>query len=59
MIIFLSARSMVEDRIKGLKLGGDDYIIKPFSSEELLLRIENIFKRVTLSNKVNSPVSDL
>jgi two-component system, OmpR family, response regulator len=45
-IIFLTARAQKEDRIAGFKLGGDDYITKPFSIEELLLRIESIFKRV-------------
>jgi DNA-binding response OmpR family regulator len=52
-IIFLTAKSMSEDRIRGLKLGGDDYITKPFSSEELFLRIENIFKRS--QNYFNKP----
>lgn len=45
-IIFLTARSMKDDRIKGLKLGADDYITKPFSTEELKLRIEAILRRV-------------
>ena len=45
-IIFLTAKSMKEDRIQGFKLGADDYITKPFSIEEFLLRIETILKRV-------------
>lgn len=44
-IIFLTAKSMTEDKIKGFRSGGDDYITKPFSTEELLLRIEAILKR--------------
>ena len=44
-IIFLTARSMKEDVLKGFKLGADDYITKPFNSEELLLRIQAILKR--------------
>lgn len=44
-IIFLSAKSMVEDKIEGLKTGADDYITKPFSNEEILLRIEAVLKR--------------
>ena len=44
-ILFLSARSMKNDRIEGLSLGGDDYITKPFSIEELVLKIEIFLKR--------------
>lgn len=44
-IIFLTARSMTEDKITGLSLGGDDYITKPFSMEELLLKIKIFLKR--------------
>lgn len=44
-IIFLTAKSSTEDRITGLKAGGDDYITKPFSNEELFLRIEAILRR--------------
>lgn len=44
-IIFLTAKAMKEDVLKGLKIGADDYITKPFNSEELLLRIQAILKR--------------
>ena len=44
-IIFLTARSMTEDKITGLTIGGDDYIPKPFSIEELLLKIKIFLKR--------------
>jgi DNA-binding response OmpR family regulator len=44
-IVFLTAKSMEEDRIKGFKAGGDDYITKPFSMEEFVLRIEAVLKR--------------
>jgi DNA-binding response OmpR family regulator len=44
-ILFLTAKSLKEDKIAGFKAGGDDYIIKPFSIEELLLRIEVFLKR--------------
>jgi DNA-binding response OmpR family regulator len=44
-IIFLTAKSMKEDTIAGFKSGGDDYITKPFSMEELLLRIKAILRR--------------
>lgn len=44
-IIFLTARSMTEDKIMGLTIGGDDYITKPFNMEELLLKIRVFLKR--------------
>ena len=49
-IIFLTAKSMKEDRISGFKSGCDDYITKPFSSEELSLRIKAILKRCEVPN---------
>ncbi len=45
-IIFLTAKSMAEDTLKGFSLGGDDYITKPFSMEELVVRVQAILKRV-------------
>jgi DNA-binding response OmpR family regulator len=45
-IVFLTAKNQKDDRIRGFKLGGDDYITKPFSLEELLLRVEAVLKRV-------------
>lgn len=48
-ILFLSAKSLKEDKIKGLKLGADDYITKPFSIEELILKIEVFLRRSKVS----------
>jgi DNA-binding response OmpR family regulator len=48
-IIFLTAKTMKEDKIRGFKTGGDDYITKPFSTEELSLRIEAILRRTRFS----------
>lgn len=53
--IFLTAKSMKEDTLEGLRLGADDYITKPFSMEELLLRIKAILKRVYPKNQEPQP----
>jgi DNA-binding response OmpR family regulator len=50
--LFLTARKTKEDRIKGLKLGADDYIVKPFEAEELILRIKNIMARAAQQQTV-------
>ncbi len=51
-ILFLTARALQEDKIKGLQLGADDYVTKPFSIQELMLRIEVFLRRTTKVNAV-------
>lgn len=51
-VIFLTAKSSVDDRVNGLKLGADDYIIKPFEVIELLARIEAVLRRYNLSQSI-------
>ena len=52
-LIFLTAKSFKQDFIKGFKIGADDYLIKPFDSEILLLKIKSILKRKLSSSKNN------
>lgn len=44
-VLFLTARDAIEDRVKGLELGADDYLIKPFSYAELLARVRTLLRR--------------
>jgi two-component system OmpR family response regulator len=53
-ILFLTARDTTEDKVRGLTLGGDDYVTKPFSVEEILARIRTILRRTGLSHNDNS-----
>jgi two-component system, OmpR family, response regulator len=53
-IVFLTARDTTEDKIRGLTSGGDDYVTKPFSLEELVARIDTILRRVGLSDRQSS-----
>jgi DNA-binding response OmpR family regulator len=56
--LFLTAKSLKEDKIKGLKLGADDYILKPCEADELVLRINNILKRSQIhSSKSNEVIA--
>jgi len=48
-LIFLTARALTEDRVEGFRIGCDDYVTKPFSMEELLLRIQAVLRRVAPS----------
>jgi DNA-binding response OmpR family regulator len=51
-ILFLTAKSMTEDKIEGFNSGGDDYLTKPFSVEELNLRIKSLLKRVNIRTEI-------
>src|SRR4051812_23889276 len=53
-IIFLTARDATEDKIRGLTLGGDDYVTKPFSLEELVARVRTILRRAGLAEPDSS-----
>ena len=46
-VLFLSALGEVDDRVKGLRAGGDDYLVKPYAFSELLARVENLGRRQT------------
>lgn len=52
-ILFLTAKTMTEDKVQGFKSGGDDYLTKPFSVEELQLRIKALLRRVNI--KMDKP----
>ena len=51
-ILFLSAKSMIEDKVEGFKSGGDDYLTKPFGVEELQLRVKALLKRVNVQTEI-------
>lgn len=57
-VIFLTAKSLKEDIVRGLKIGADDYITKPFDPEVLILRINNILKRAYSSSNDEFKVSN-
>lgn len=57
-ILFLTAKSMQADKLKGFELGADDYLTKPFNMEELLARMEAILRRSKTEEK-NSPEGDV
>ncbi|MDA8286997.1 MAG: response regulator transcription factor [Actinomycetota bacterium] len=53
-ILFLTARDATEDKVRGLTLGGDDYVTKPFSLEELLARVRAVLRRVADTSEASS-----
>lgn len=58
-VIFLTARDAVPDRIKGLELGADDYLLKPFAFSELLARIRTVLRRGPLQQTASLRIADL
>lgn len=58
-VLFLTARDEVQDRIHGLELGADDYLIKPFSFTELMLRVRTLLRRGTVRESDTYSLADL
>ena len=58
-VLFLTARDQLQDRIRGLELGADDYLVKPFSFTELLLRIRTILRRGVVREADHFHLADL
>jgi DNA-binding response OmpR family regulator len=57
-ILMLTARSEEVDRVLGLEVGADDYVVKPFGMRELLARVRAILRRVALDTRVSAPTAD-
>ncbi len=58
-VLFLTARDQLQDRIRGLELGADDYLVKPFSFTELLLRIRTVLRRGVVREADHFHLADL
>ena len=58
-VLFLTARDSVRDRVKGLELGGDDYLVKPFAFAELLARVRSLLRRAPAQPEEQLRIEDL
>ncbi len=58
-VLFLTARDAVHDRVKGLELGADDYLVKPFAFSELLARVRSILRRGPVRHPTILKIADL
>jgi two-component system copper resistance phosphate regulon response regulator CusR len=58
-VLFLTARDAIHDRVKGLRLGADDYLVKPFAFSELLARIDSILRRTSARQPEVLHIGDL
>ena len=58
-VLFLTARDQVEDRVKGLELGADDYLVKPFAFAELVVRIRTLLRRGSIREAERLEVADM